>query len=152
MVTRFAGFELDAQLFQLRRGAEVVKLEPKVFDLLRYLVRHRDRVVSKDELLEQVWPGEHVSESVLPTNVRTLRRALGDDRSDSRFIQTVYGRGYRFVAVIDTLEPTPPPDAVADAPHPFFGREDELARLREAWTVAIGGRGGLALVVGEAGI
>jgi DNA-binding winged helix-turn-helix (wHTH) protein len=152
MVTRFAGFELDAQLFQLRRGDEVVKLEPKVFDLLTYLVRHRERVVSKDELLGQVWPGEHVSESVLPTNVRTLRRVLGDERSDSRFIQTVYGRGYRFVAAVDAQEPTSAGEPAADAPHPFFGRAEELARLREAWTAAVGARGGVALVVGEAGI
>ena len=98
MVWKFSGFELDDRLYQLREGDEVIKLEPKVFDLLLYLFHHRDRVVSKDELLDKVWPGQFVSESVLPRNIRVLRQALGDDRASQRFIQTAHGRGYRFAA------------------------------------------------------
>ncbi len=100
MIQRFSGFELDDELFQLRRGTEVLELEPKAYDVLVHLIEHRDRVVLKDELLAEVWSGQIISESVLPTHIRSLRRAFGDARSEQRFIQTVYGRGYRFVAAL----------------------------------------------------
>ncbi len=72
MILEFGDFALDEELYQLRRGAEVLKLEPKVLDVLAYLVRHRDRIVTKDELLEKLWPGEFVTESVLTSNVANL--------------------------------------------------------------------------------
>ena len=97
MPLEFGDFALDEDRYQLRRGDAALPLEPKVFDVLSYLVRNRDRVVSKEELLEKLWPGEFVTESVLPSNVAQLRRALGDDRK-GRFIKTIYGRGYQFVA------------------------------------------------------
>ena len=152
MAVKFADFELDEQLFQLRRGGEVLKLEPKVFDLLLYLFHHRDRVVSKDELLDKVWPGQFVSESVLPRNVRALRKALGDDRSLQRFIQTAHGRGYRFAA---TVIEAPEAAGVAAPPEdrdPFIGRGSVMEELRAALAAAGGGHGELALLVGEPGI
>ena len=105
MIHAFGAFELDDGLFELRREGRVVKLPPKTFDLLLYLVRHRDRVVSKAELLDRLWEGEHVTEAVLPTNVSAARAALGDARARSGMIQTVHGRGYRFVASVEERLP-----------------------------------------------
>ena len=73
MIHAFRGCELDEKLFQLRRRGRVVKLEPKAFDLLAYLLRHRDRVVPKQELLRAVWPDVAVTESVLPSCVAAVR-------------------------------------------------------------------------------
>ncbi len=124
MVWTFSNFELDEQLYQLRRDREVIKLEPKVFDLLIYLFHHRDRVVSKDELLDQVWPGQTVSESVLPRNIRVLRKVLGDDRASQRFIETAHGRGYRFSVAAVEAAATEEPRSAADSRDPFVGRSD----------------------------
>jgi DNA-binding winged helix-turn-helix (wHTH) protein len=155
MVHAFHGCELDEQLFQLRRRGRVVKLEPKAFDVLLHLLRHRERVVSKDELLRAVWPDAVVSESVLPSCIAAARRAVGDQRSRSKVIQTVHGRGYRFVA--ELREPPgeaahPPPAAGAAAGSPFVGREHAMERLRLGLDMALAGRGRLLLLVGEPGI
>src|SRR5262245_56850500 len=100
MIFAFGDYELDESLYQLRRRGEVVRLEPKVFDVLAYLIRQRDRVVAKEELLAQLWPGEFVSETVLPRCITAARKAVGDDPAGQKVIQTVHGRGYRFVAGI----------------------------------------------------
>src|SRR3954452_20453524 len=92
----FGEFTLDLQLYQLRQGDQIVPLEPKVFDVLRYLVEHNDRVATKRELLDSLWPNEVVTDAVLPTNINALRRALGQSRGDKIPIETVHGRGYRF--------------------------------------------------------
>ena len=127
MIFSFADLELDEGLYQLRRRGRVVKLAPKAFDLLLYLIRHRGRVVSKAELLDEVWPGEHVSESVLPSNVSAVRKALQSRRSRSVLIQTVHGRGYRFVTPVEERE-----DAaeVAGESGLFVGRDDVMQELR----------------------
>ncbi len=155
----FAECVLDADLYQLRRAGRVVKIEPKVFDVLRYLIEHRDRVVSKAELLEGLWPEEAVSDSVLPRCVAAARKALGDDRSNQRIIQTVHGRGYRFIAdlgdslpaeavpVAEPAEPTAAPVAVD-----FVGRGAALERLGQSLKAALDGRGQISLLVGEPGI
>jgi DNA-binding winged helix-turn-helix (wHTH) protein len=75
----FGDYRLDIERRELRRGSEIVSVEPKAFDLLTYLVRHRDRVVSKDDLLQEVWGGRIVSEAALTTRIKAVRRALGDD-------------------------------------------------------------------------
>lgn len=100
-IFRFGDCELDEELYQVRRGGQPVDLEPRAYDLLHYLVRHRDRVVPKDELLAEVWSGVLVGEAVLPHGVASLRRALGDDRKRQAILRTVHGRGYRFVADLD---------------------------------------------------
>ncbi len=100
MVRAFSDCELDSELYQLRRRGRVVKIEPKVFDVLAFLLDHRERVVSKGELLDALWPGETVTESVLPRCVAAARRAVGDDRAKQQILQTVHGRGYRFVAEV----------------------------------------------------
>src|SRR5262245_1399022 len=101
-IHRFADCELDDSRYELRRGGAVVKVEPKTFDVLAYLVRCSDRVVTKDELLDALWPGQAVSESVLPKCIAAARRAVGDARTPGAVIQTVHGRGYRFVAPVAT--------------------------------------------------
>jgi predicted ATPase/DNA-binding winged helix-turn-helix (wHTH) protein len=94
---RFGDFVLDVDRYELRRGEERVAAEPQVLELLAHLLRHRDRVVSKEELLAEVWEGRIVSDSALSRTVREVRRLLGDSAAESRFVRTVYGRGFRFV-------------------------------------------------------
>jgi len=92
-VLRFGDFSLDDRTFELRSAGHKVALQPKVFDLLRHLVRHRDRVVTRDELFAAIWPGVRVGQASLNRLVRELRRALGDDDRDPRFVATVQRRG-----------------------------------------------------------
>jgi TolB-like protein/DNA-binding winged helix-turn-helix (wHTH) protein/Tfp pilus assembly protein PilF len=100
MLYRFSGFELDDRLYQLRRAGKPIKLEPKVFDVFAYLLHHRDRVVTKDELLEQLWPGQVVSETALTRCIAAARKAVRDDGVKQKIIETQHGRGYRFIASV----------------------------------------------------
>lgn len=97
---RFSEFELNLDRYELRRDGTPVKAEPRVLEVLNYLIEHRDRVVPKEELLDKLWPDVHVSESALTTAIRDARRALGDSPTDPRWIRTVYGRGFRFVGAV----------------------------------------------------
>jgi len=96
----FGGFELDLTKIELRAEGELRPLEPQVFALLAYLVENRERLVSRDELLEKVWDGRLVSDSALATRVKAARKALGDDGKAQRFIRTIHGQGFRFVAEV----------------------------------------------------
>lgn len=99
---RFEGYSLDTQTRELRDGAgAVVALTAKAFDTLCFLIDNRHRVVGKEALFAAVWPGRVVEDNNLTQAIATLRRALGTDGSDHRFIITVPGRGYRFVAQIE---------------------------------------------------
>jgi len=100
MVYRFEDCELDPARFELRREGETIHVERQVFDVLAYLLAHRDRVVTKAELLDAVWGDRFVSDSALTSRLKTARRAIGDDGRDQRLISTVYGVGYRFVATV----------------------------------------------------
>src|SRR5690349_1910513 len=100
MQFRFGDYSLDTERRELRRGGALVALEPQVFDLLVYLVQNRDRVVSKDDLLEAVWGGRIVSESTLTSRITAVRKAVGDDGEGQRLIRTVPRRGIRFVGVV----------------------------------------------------
>lgn len=95
------GMELDQTLFELRRDETAVPVEPQVFDVLSYLVAHRDRVVAKEELMDAVWGGRFVSESAVTSRIKQARRALGDDGQAQRLIRTLHGRGYRYVGPAD---------------------------------------------------
>ena len=99
----FAQFRLDLDAHQLFRGDESVVLSAKAWDTLLVLVTNRHRVVAKDELLSLVWPGRVVSEDLLPQNILALRRALGDDSGQPKFIATTPRRGYRFIAPVTAL-------------------------------------------------
>jgi adenylate cyclase len=103
----FGGHVLDPARRELRRSGVVVPMEPQVFDLLLYLVRNRERLVSKDDLIADVWSGRIVSESTLATRINAARRALGDDGKQRRFIRTAARRGIRFVAEVrEQAEPS----------------------------------------------
>jgi DNA-binding winged helix-turn-helix (wHTH) protein len=99
-IYEFADCVVDAEQFELRRGGVVEHVEPQVFDVLVYLIRHRDRVVPKTELLDSVWGDRFVSESALASRLKSARRAVGDDGAAQRVIRTVFGRGYQFVAPV----------------------------------------------------
>ena len=96
------GLVLDSALFELRRNGRVVAMEPQTFDVLTYLVSHRDRVVSKEELMDAVWGGRFVTEAAVTSRIKQARRAMGDDGRGQRLIRTVHGRGYRFIAEVRT--------------------------------------------------
>ena len=96
----FAGMELDAARFELRRAGTPVPMEPQAFDVLVYLVQHRDRVVAKEELMDQIWGGRFVSEAAVTSRIKQIRRALGDTGRMQSLIRTSHGRGYRFVAEV----------------------------------------------------
>ncbi|MEJ2603755.1 MAG: winged helix-turn-helix domain-containing protein [Gammaproteobacteria bacterium] len=98
MIYRFDAFELDLARGELRVEGRPRSIEPQVFALLAFLVEHRDRLVSRDELFEKVWDQRVVSDSALGSRIKSARRALGDDGRTQRFIRTIHGRGYRFVA------------------------------------------------------
>jgi len=98
----FDDFQIDASRRLLLLRGEPVPLKPRVFDTLLYLASHQGRVLEKDELMGAIWPDTTVEENNLNQNVSTLRRALGESRGDNRYIVTVPGRGYQFVACVRT--------------------------------------------------
>lgn len=93
----FADYALDVERRELRRGPELIAVEPQVFDLLVYLIRNRDRVASKDDLIAAVWGGRIVSESTLTSRINAVRKAVGDSGKDQRLIRTIARKGIRFV-------------------------------------------------------
>ncbi len=100
MIYIFGDFELDTTNYELRASGASIPIEPKAFDVLAYLLAHHDQTVMKEELLEQVWPNLSVSDSTLSSSISSVRRAIGDRDHKNRLIQTVYRRGYRFVATV----------------------------------------------------
>ena len=110
-VWHFGEFELDTQRYELRGGGTVIRVEPQVFDVMTHLVSNHDRMVTKAELFDTVWGGRFVGEAALTSRIKAARRALGDDGESQRYIRTVRGRGYQFVAEIATAPtgPLPPP-------------------------------------------
>ena len=115
----FGQYRLEIERRELRRGAELIELEPKAFDLLAFLVQHRNRVVSKDDLLQAVWHGRIVSESALTTRLNAVRRALGDDGSAQRLIRTFTRKGIRFVGEVTEIADRALPDKPSIAVLPF---------------------------------
>jgi DNA-binding winged helix-turn-helix (wHTH) protein/tetratricopeptide (TPR) repeat protein/class 3 adenylate cyclase len=101
MIYRFGDYELDTQLFELRCGGLPLPLEPKVFDLLAHLIRYRDRVVTKQELLTLLWPHQSISDAALSYCVMAARKTVGDSGRRQQIIRTLHERGYRFVAAVD---------------------------------------------------
>jgi len=98
MIYQFAQFELDMARFELREEGVGRPLEPQVFKLLAYLIEHRERLVSKNELFEKLWDGRVVTDSALTSRIKSARQILGDSGKAQQFIKTIYGTGFRFVA------------------------------------------------------
>ncbi|HEY2782810.1 MAG TPA: winged helix-turn-helix domain-containing protein [Steroidobacteraceae bacterium] len=98
MIYRFDPFELDTDKVELRGRSKPVAVEPQVFGLLALLIENRERLVSKDEIIEKVWEGRIVSDSAVASRIKSARKALGDDGVSQRYIKTIHGQGFRFVA------------------------------------------------------
>jgi DNA-binding winged helix-turn-helix (wHTH) protein/tetratricopeptide (TPR) repeat protein len=108
----FDNYVLDPDRRELRNGATIVAMEPQAFDLLLHLIRRREHVVSRDELIEQIWAGRIVSESALSTRINAVRTAIGDNGTEQRLIKTLPRKGVRFVGVVrEECEPAAPADA-----------------------------------------
>jgi predicted ATPase/DNA-binding winged helix-turn-helix (wHTH) protein len=169
---QFGEFGLDTLNECLVRGCKSIALPPKPFAVLRYLVEHPGRLITHDELLDALWPETYVQPQVLRTYMLDLRKALGDDPGQPRFIQTVPKRGYRFVAQLtqspDSPEPELPlterqvaearpaaaPTALqhGDPSARIVNRQRELASLQAHLECAAGGQRQVVFVTGEAGI
>jgi pimeloyl-ACP methyl ester carboxylesterase len=96
----FENHVLDADKRELRRGSQLIALEPQVFDLLLYLIQNRDRVVSKDDLIASVWGGRIVSDSTLASRINAARKAVGDNGDDQKAIRTIARKGVRFICAV----------------------------------------------------
>jgi predicted ATPase/DNA-binding winged helix-turn-helix (wHTH) protein len=157
----FGPFRLDLRDERLWHGNEAIPLSPKAFAVLRCLMTQAGQLVTKEALREAIWPNTVVSESILTVAVRTLRRVLGDQVRTPRFIETVHGRGYRFIAPVSVTMPPerpmmgrlrrPLPPTVSHPPL-FVGRDAELAQLAQWWTTVRQGQRQVGCIVGEPGI
>ncbi|MET0814583.1 MAG: winged helix-turn-helix domain-containing protein, partial [Pseudoxanthomonas sp.] len=100
----FGDYVLDQDRRELTQRGQAVAVGPQVFDLLLHLLRHRDRVVGKDELLAAIWGGRIVSESTITSHINAVRKAIGDSGSGQRLVRTVARKGFRFVGEVGTDE------------------------------------------------
>jgi TolB-like protein len=96
----FEEYAFDTERRELHRGADVVSIAPQVFDLLDYLIRHRERVVTKDDLVGAIWNGRIVSDAALTTRLNAARCAIGDSGAEQRLIKTLPRKGFRFVGQV----------------------------------------------------
>src|SRR5215470_18558642 len=116
----FSNQVLDTDTLELSREDMPVALEPQVFDLVVHLMENRDRVVSKDELIEKIWHGRHVAESTLTSRINAARKAVGDSGSAQALIRTIARKGFRFVGTVQTGA-----DGAVVAEHAASPREQE---------------------------
>lgn len=100
VIYRFNKIEIDLNQFEIREQGKPIPVEPKVFDLIVYLIKHRARIVSRDELFEQVWDGREVSDTSLSNHIKTARKILGDSGDLQQVIKTVRSRGYHFIVEV----------------------------------------------------
>ena len=157
----FGDYVLDTERAELQGAGGLIPLRRKAFQVLVYLLTHRERVVSTQELLEHLWPEQFVGDEVLKACMKAVRQALGERGRAPRFVRTLYGQGYRFVALVEVQEPLPTdrtaPPAVnpPSAGHrvvPPVGRAAELLRLHAWLASAHSGLRQLVFVTGEAGV
>jgi predicted ATPase len=141
---------------RLWRGSQEIKLRPKAFAVLDYLLSHAGQLVTKEELLEAIWPGTFVGEAVLKVAIRQIREALDDDPKSPRFIDTAHRRGYRFIGHIaessSTREKDQPIRTTANIPPGVVGREEALSRMRGWLDKTLHGERQIVFITGEAGI
>ena len=103
MKYQIAEFLIDTARYRISSGDAPIPAEPKVFDLLVYLIRHRDRVVTREELFREVWDGREVSDATLSNHVKSARKILGDSGELQKTILTIRGRGYQFIAPVTVI-------------------------------------------------
>ena len=130
-VIRFGDCAVDVAAREVRLHGRVQHLEPRAFDVLAHLLAHRERVVAKEELLDEVWGDRFVSEAALTTRIKEIRRAIGDDGTQQRLVRNVRGRGYRFIGELVADEA-----AATSADHRTVRRRDgrgRAARLVRGW-------------------
>jgi predicted ATPase/DNA-binding winged helix-turn-helix (wHTH) protein len=164
---QFESFGLDAENECLWQKGAQIPLPPKPFAVLRYLVEHPGRLITHDELLEALWPETYVQPQVLRTYMLDLRKALGDDAREPRFIQTVPKRGFRFIAPItegtdsarpqverrSAMQSRPTVDTVLPtAATSIVNRDAEMASLTAEFALAAAGQRQVIFVTGEPGI
>ena len=145
----FGPFRLEPSDEELWHGDTRIALGRKAIAVLRRLVEQPGQMVGKDDLFDAVWPQTAVSEAVLTTAIRELRHALGDPARTPRFIETVHGRGYRFIAPVAQRNGAM---RGADPSLRLVGREEQLAQLHEWLATVRHGTRRIGFVVGEAGI
>src|SRR5262245_58804546 len=149
----FDAFHMDLARHRLWQGEREIPLRPKAWDVLRYLIERPDFLVTKDALHHAIWADTAVSDDTRTKLIAELRQALGDSPRTPRIIETVHGRGFRFVAQVKEASRD-----VSTAPQPlgasgaFVGRQAELAKLHEALRLARQGARQLVLITGESGI
>ena len=155
----FGPFRFDETNECVWRGSQAIPLRPKAFAVLKYLISHKGILVTKQQLLNDVWPKTYVSEAVLKDCIRQLRHALNDDAKTPQFIETSHRRGYRFIALLTETTPSPDPTATAppviqytESPSKLLGRDAALAQLRQCLETAFSGNSQTVFVTGEAGI
>lgn len=145
MLFLFGEYQLDDQRLTLSGPAGPIHLEPQVFAVLHYLILNRDRVVSKEELLDGVWGNRFVSESALTSRVKAVRRAVGDDGQDQHVIKTAHGRGYRFIA--DVTTPARASRRLVPLRSALIGRDEDvkgvIELIHEYALVTVSGPGGV---------
>lgn len=149
-VVSFGEFRFDPSEHRLWRGVDEVVLRPKATALLAHLLRHSGELVTKQQLLDAVWPDTSVSDAVLKVCVSEIRRALRDGHDGARFIETRHGRGYRLTApVVASAEA---PKVAETQPAPLIARDAEIAVLGDSLDRAIAGERQVVFVTGEPGL
>lgn len=147
----FHSFRLDTNDECLWRDGQRLALTRKAFAVLNHMVEKAGHLVTKEELMEAVWPETYVQEEILKTYVRKLRQTLGDNAQHPLFIETQQGRGYRFIAEVGEETFAEPADAETRAPH-LFDREGEWRQLQTWYEKARNGERQIIFISGEAGI
>jgi DNA-binding winged helix-turn-helix (wHTH) protein/predicted ATPase len=165
----FGPFRLDERNECLWQGSQAISLRPKAYALLRLLVAHAGELVTKQQVLDAVWPGTFVTDAVLKDSIRQLRKALNDDAESPAYIETAHRRGYRFIGKIaESVSPTNAAETQtahiisefpSDEPAPLpltsckvLGREAELAKMQCWWDRALRGERQVVFITGEPGI
>ena len=137
MIFRFAAFQLDTSRFELCKDGVPVPVEPQVFSILQMLIENRDRMVTKSELMDVVWNGRVVSESAVSSRIRSARQALEDNGTSQRIIQTVHGKGLRFIADVTETAPSSPSEPATPEGPATPGRAEQPAQARDRPSIAV---------------
>ena len=151
----FDEFVLDTDRRELRRDGRTIPLQPQVFDVLEYLIRHRTRVVTKDDLIGAIWGGRIVSESSLTTRINAARTGIGDSGEAQRLIKTLPRKGVRFIGTVreaaKEIESAVAPPKV-EISSLVVGRTAPFETIDRMTRHALSGQRQMAFVTGEAGI